>query len=208
MASLNRIVMQKASRTMLRKLHPSTRDAIEISGTTGKSFAFRSYQSLYYPKHDICAGPLRDADGAPLDADLVLANQVWEHLDRPYAATRNVHAMLRPGGFFWLATPFLVRIHGAPVDNSRWSARGLGNLLVEAGFEEDQVVSFEWGNRAAVVRNMFGKFPPEFHRGSDDLENEPGFPVAVWALARKAGPAPVRALADELEDWQEERPAR
>ena len=205
MASLNRIVMQKASRTMIRKLHPSTLDCIEISGTTGKSFKFQSYYSLYYPEFDICQGPFMNDETTPLMADLIMANQVWEHLDRPYAATKNVHTMLNPGGFFWVATPFLVRIHGAPVDNSRWSARGMKNLLIECGFEEDQIVSFEWGNKSAVVRNMFGKFAPEFHRGSDDLTNEPGFPVAVWALARKSGGESPRTLADDLENWDEEQ---
>ncbi|MCH2164256.1 MAG: class I SAM-dependent methyltransferase [Marinovum sp.] len=205
MASLNRIVMQKASRTMIRKLHPSTLDVIEISGTTGRPFPFKSYEIYHYPEHDICKGPLLNPKTEQtVTADLIMANQVWEHLDRPYAATRNVIDMLRPGGFFWVASPFLVRIHAAPIDCSRWTARGLKNLLIEAGFDEAQIVSFQWGNRAAVIRNTFGKFPPEFHRESDDLSNEPDFPVAVWALARKEGGESPRTLADDLDNWAEE----
>ncbi|WP_425038764.1 methyltransferase domain-containing protein [Primorskyibacter sp. S187A] len=204
MASLNRIVMQKASRAMLRKLHPAKLECIEISGTTGRRLPFKTYRNAFFPDYDICAGPFKDAQGAPWRADVVMANQVWEHLDRPYAAIGHVRQMLRPGGYFWLACPFLVRIHGAPVDCSRWTARGMQNLLIETGFAEDQIVSFEWGNRAAVVRNTFGKFPPEFSREHDDLQNEPGFPVAVWALARLEGGPSVRPLEEDLAEWTEE----
>ncbi|MGX9353962.1 class I SAM-dependent methyltransferase [Roseobacteraceae bacterium S113] len=203
MASLNRIVMQKASRVLIRKLHPSTLDAVEVSGTTGNSMPFKSYRNFHYPAHDICQGPFREGE-SQVTADLVLANQVWEHLDRPYAATRHVREMLRPGGYFWVATPFLVRIHAAPIDCSRWTARGLRNLLIEAGFAPEQVVSFQWGNRAAVVRNLFGKFPPEFDRESDELHDESEFPVAVWALARKDGGESPRTLEEDLENWEQE----
>ena len=107
MVSLNRIIMQRSSRRWLNELDLATMDAAEISGRMGARFGFKSYKQFRYPKHDICAGPFADADGKALKFDIVLANQVWEHLDRPYAATRNVRKMLRKGGYFWLATPFL-----------------------------------------------------------------------------------------------------
>lgn len=186
MASLNRIYMQKQSRIQIRSLQPETLDAVEISGVWGKNLGFKTYQSLYYPKHDICEGPLSNADG-PITCDIVLANQVWEHLDRPYAAIGHVREMLRPGGYFWIAVPFFVPHHGAPVDCSRWSARGLANLLIEAGFAEENVVSDQWGNRAAGLRNMVGKWPPAYDKDNDDLTNDPSFPVCAWALAQKEG---------------------
>ncbi len=186
MASLNRVYMQKKSRILIRTLEPAGLDAVEISGTWGKPLGFRTYRSLFYPAHDICQGPLQE-DGAGITCDIVLANQVWEHLDRPYAAIRHVREMLRPGGYFWLAVPFFVPYHAAPVDCSRWSARGLANLLIEAGFSEDNVVADQWGNRAAGLRNLVGRWPPVLDRDHDDLSNDEHFPICAWALAQKEG---------------------
>jgi SAM-dependent methyltransferase len=183
MRSLNRIVMQKASREWIRGLGPERLDAAEISGQWGEGFGFRSYRTFRYPAFDPCAGPFRDGGGKVLKFDLVLANQVWEHIERPYAATRNVYRMLRPGGWFWVAVPFFIPYHAAPVDCSRWSARGLKNLLIEAGFEESAIQASQWGNRAAAKRNLETPWPPEFRH--DNLTDDPDFPIVAWAMARR-----------------------
>ncbi len=185
MASLNRIIMQKSSRQMLRALGTQKLDAAEISGKWGSYITFKSYQRFLYPEYDICAGPYLREDGKPMKFDLILANQVWEHLDRPYAATKNVRRMLKKGGYFWVAVPFHVPFHAAPMDNSRWSARGLKNLLIEAGFEEGAIQAEQWGNRHAAARNLETPWPPEYVEGEDPLDNDPDFPICAWALAQK-----------------------
>lgn len=185
MTSLNRIVMQQTSREWLEALPLAEMDAAEISGKNGRRYPFRSYERFRFPKHDICKGPFEDAGGLVHKFDIVLANQVWEHLDRPYAATKNVLRMLRVGGYFWLAVPFFIRYHGSPVDCSRWSARGLTNLLIEAGFEEDNIRAAQWGNRAAAARNLEDTWPPAYDPARDDLTNDPDCPICAWALARK-----------------------
>ncbi len=184
MASLNRIVMQKTSKAWLQSLGPATLDAAEISGAWGAKLGFRSFESFHYPAHDPCAGPFRDAAGKMRKFDVILANQVWEHIDRPFTATRNVWRMLKPGGWFWLAVPFFIPYHAVPVDCSRWSARGLRNLLIEAGFEADSIMSAQWGNRAAAQRNLEIPWPPEA-RPDDDLTDDPDFPVVAWAMGRR-----------------------
>ena len=127
-----------------------------------------------------------DAALSDYEFDIVLANQVWEHLDRPYAATRNVLKMLRPGGYFWVAVPFFIPYHGDPVDCSRWTARGLKNLLIEAGFEENAIEAQQWGNRNAARRNLDdGPWPPDYDEDRDSLEDDPEMPICAWALARK-----------------------
>ncbi|WP_225027127.1 class I SAM-dependent methyltransferase [Xinfangfangia pollutisoli] len=185
MASLNRIVMQKTSRAWLRALGPERLDAAEISGAWGAGLGFRSFESFHYPAHDPCRGPFLDGDGKPRKFDVILANQVWEHIDRPQAATRNVYRMLKKGGWFWLAVPFFIPYHAVPVDCSRWSARGLHNLLVEAGFEEGSIRAAQWGNRAAAARNLELPWPPEA-RPEDDLTNDPDFPLVAWAMGCRA----------------------
>jgi len=186
MASLNRIVMQAQSRQWLKALHPERLDAAEISGQWGQGLGFKSFESYYYPRHDPCKAAFVRDHGAAVKVDVILANQVWEHLDRPFAATRNVLKMLRKGGYFWVAVPFFIPFHAVPVDCNRWSARGLGNLLIEAGFEADSIRAGQWGNRAAALRNLEQPWPPEHQPGSDDLTNDPDFPLVSWALGRKA----------------------
>ncbi|WP_137702339.1 methyltransferase domain-containing protein [Marimonas lutisalis] len=177
--------MQRTSRRWLSELPLAQMDAAEISGKWGRMFEFRSYRRIRYPKHDICAGPFLDAKGRVRQYDLILANQVWEHLDRPFMATCNVMDMLRPGGFFWLAVPFFIPYHGDPVDCSRWTARGLKNLLVEAGFAPEHIRAEQWGNRHAAARNLEEDWPPKYDPDRDDLTNDLDFPICSWALARK-----------------------
>jgi SAM-dependent methyltransferase len=185
MPSLNRIVMQRSSRQMIQELDPPSLDVAEVSGKWGQVFNFKSYRRFLYPKHDICTGPYLGDDGKPLKFDLIMANQVWEHLDRPYGAVKNVRRMLKKGGHFWIAVPFFVPFHAAPMDNSRWSARGLKNLLIESGFAEDAIVAEQWGNRETAARNLERPWPPDFEAKRDVLDNDPKMPICSWAMARK-----------------------
>lgn len=177
--------MQPASRRIINALGPKSLDVAEVSGKFGEMFTFKSYRSFWWPEFDVCAGPYTDDAGAALNFDLILANQVWEHLDRPYAATRNVYTMLRPGGYFWVAVPFFIPFHAAPQDCSRWSARGLKNLLVEGGFDADAIHADQWGNRNAALRNMEETWPPHYDKDRDDIRNDPNMPICAWALAQK-----------------------
>lgn len=178
--------MNKTSRQWLRALDLENMSICEISGKWGKTLPVKKYKSYHFPKFDICAGPFLNPRGRARQYDLILANQVWEHLDRPYMAALNVYDMLRKGGYFWIAVPFFVPLHGAPVDCSRWSARGLRNFLIEVGFKDTEIRTEEWGNRAAALRNLEPSWPPEYHPETDDLSNDPAaFPICAWALARK-----------------------
>jgi SAM-dependent methyltransferase len=180
----NRIVYYQAFRQMVGKLDAPNMDCAEVSGGLGNAFPFRSYKVFALPEHDICTDVYRDAEGNSERFDMVIADQVWEHLDRPYAATKHVRKMLRKGGYFFVCTPFYVRYHAYPVDCSRWSARGLTNLLIECGFPEDGIVANQWGNLQCARIECgpnWGFYDPAKH----SLENDPNFPIVSWALARK-----------------------
>src|SRR5207245_1375873 len=100
---------------------------------------------------------------------------------------RNVWAMLKPGGRFVIATPFLVRVHRVPIDCNRWTEDGLSHLLQECGFKEEDISTGSWGNRRCIAANMTAWRKRGFF-GS--LKNEPDYPVMVWAFARKADADP------------------
>ena len=186
MRSLNRIIMNRRSRAILRDIGTEDLDIAEISGQWGSKLPARSYVNYRFRQHDICSGPVTYADGTVLKYDLILANQVWEHLERPYKAAQNVLEMLRPGGYFWLSVPFHIPYHPVPTDCTRWSPHGLKNFLIECGFPEEDIRSAGWGNRGAAARNLDPEWPPEYREGEDSLDNDPDFPIMTWALARKA----------------------
>jgi len=173
-----RVVMQKATTEFLSSLPVQDLSALEISGRHWAHLPFRSYQSVDYPEYDICSGPHKENF-----YDVVIAEQVLEHVLWPYRAVRNVHRMLKPEGVFIVNTPFLVRVHNHPVDCSRWTELGIKHLLAEGSFELKNIQTGSWGNRRCAISNFARWIPwtPVKH----SLRNEPDFPCVVWAFARK-----------------------
>lgn len=189
---LNRVVQRQEARLIFASLPTEEMSCAEISGHYWvKHFKWRNSEEFHYPDHDITQDVFRDATGKPRTFDMIVADQVWEHLERPYAATRNVLRMLAPGGYFYIAVPFFARNHDFPVDCSRWNAQGLKNLLIEAGFDGALIEANQWGNFAAAAKDS-GKKWAKYVEG-DDLTNDPKCPIMAWALARKSPEAAVAA---------------
>lgn len=165
---------------------PETLDVMEISaGAKWRTFPFRSFRALDYPEHDICDEQFDPAlEGA---FDLIIADQVFEHLLWPYRAARNVHRMLRPGGRFLVMTPFMIRVHEVPYDCSRWTETGMRYFLAEAGFPLEEIETASWGNADAMKESLVAWGRVGWKRS---FPNDSRFPVTVWAVARKAAVEP------------------
>ena len=162
----------------VRELQPERLDVLEISAGPQwiREFTFASYAATGYPEFDICSQTL------PRQFDLIIADQIFEHLKWPYRAARNVLSMLKPGGHFLVSVPFLVRVHKSPLDCTRWTEDGLSFFLQECGFPATGIRSASWGNRACLKSNLTAWRKRGFF-GS--LTDEPNFPVMVWAFAQK-----------------------
>jgi SAM-dependent methyltransferase len=174
----SRIVMNRETQEMINSLQPSTLEVLEISGKRWDEWVtFKDHKSVYYPEFDISEAALEET------FDLIIAEQVFEHLLWPYRAGKNVHKMLNSGGHFLVTTPFLIRIHNHPVDCSRWTETGIKYFLAECGFDLERIRTGSWGNRACVRANFSRWW--EYRRLFHSLRNEPEFPVVVWALAQK-----------------------
>lgn len=172
-----RPVMYARCTAMLQALNPPQLDALEISaGQQWQTLGFKSFTEANFPQFDICQDVLGNT------YDVIIADQVFEHLLWPYRAARNVYSMLKPGGVFLITTPFLIRVHAIPTDCTRWTETGLKYFLNECGFPMGGIVTDSWGNRSCVKAN-FSKWARKGWFGSN--RNEPDFPVVVWALARK-----------------------
>ncbi len=144
-----RVVMYRETLRLISQLDHPNLDACEISGERWKDkFQWKSYTNLFYPDFDICRAT------TSAQYDIILAEQVWEHLPYSYRATRNVYNMLRAGGFFFLTTPFMIRVHGYPIDCTRWTEDGLKNFLYESGFPENRIVTGFWGNTSCIKGKM------------------------------------------------------
>lgn len=175
-----RIVMNQEVEKFISSLDCPNIEALEISGTESqRRYNFKSYQSTSFPDYDVCAGPMAESR-----YDLVIAEQVFEHILWPDRAASNVYKMLRSGGVFVVTTPFLLKVHEIPLDLYRWTERGMRQLLEAAGF--DVLRTGSWGNRECLLADMtpgleWTKYQPGIH----SLRNEPQFAISVWAFARK-----------------------
>jgi len=176
-AQWGRVVMNQHCQQRVREMGPEKLGALEVSAEEWRYLMpFQKYTTVQYPEYDVCETVLDER------FDLIIAEQVFEHLLWPYRAGKNIHRMLRPGGYFLISTPFLIKIHSHPVDCSRWTEIGLKHLLAECGFSIDHIETFSWGNRACIKAN-FRKWVR--HRKWRSLRNERDFPYVIWAFAKK-----------------------
>jgi SAM-dependent methyltransferase len=81
---------------------------------------------------DICADDF--LDGYPDfrgTFDVAYSNNVFEHLRRPWVATRNILDLLKPGGSCITIAPFSLRYHESPEDHFRYTHTGIVALFQE-----------------------------------------------------------------------------
>jgi SAM-dependent methyltransferase len=173
-----RIVLNEAVRRHIESLDPPTRTAVEISGDLQAQHAWKAFTSLSYPEFDLCA-PLESGQRY----DVVICEQVLEHVVDPLKAAANLRRLCASGGHVIVSTPFMVRVHELPLyglaDYWRFTPRGLRTLLEHGGLSVSHVGA--WGNRSCIMGN-FDRWPAR--RRWHSLRNEPNLPVQVWAFAR------------------------
>lgn len=176
-----RIVLNQAVAAQLDALDPPVLDAAEISGDSHSARPWKSYTSLEYPEFDLCAALDEESR-----FDVVLCEQVLEHVHDPKAAADNLRRLVRPGGHVVVSTPFLVRVHElrqyGMYDYWRFTPRGLATLLERAGLVVDEVG--DWGNRWCVLGNL-GHWSSR--RPWHPMRREADRPVQVWAFAHRPG---------------------
>jgi SAM-dependent methyltransferase len=158
-----------------------------ISGIDGMSRLIApgaELTTVQYPEVDMRSMPFSDST-----FDVVLSDQVVEHIPDPWRAVGEAHRVLKEGGLAVHTTCFLNPIHRSPEDYSRFTPEGLKAL-----FPPD--VEFlhwgSWGNRAALglilLRDStrFLKIPPDSRlRRRLATWNEAKYPITTWIVARK-----------------------
>jgi SAM-dependent methyltransferase len=176
-----RVALNRSVDEYLMSLDPRALRAAEISGDAQATKPWKEFVSLNYPEFDLCT-PLQRSGGF----DVVICEQVLEHVVDPCAAARNLRALTVPGGKVVVSTPFLIKIHELPLfgmnDYWRFTPLGLQTLLETVGLKVDEVHS--WGNRSCIAGNL-DRWPA--YRRWHSLSEEPDMPVQVWAFATNPG---------------------
>jgi SAM-dependent methyltransferase len=79
-----------------------------------------------------------DALALPFPAgcfELVLSQEMVEHVADPFRAVREAARVLRPGGILYLQAPFVIGYHPGPEDYWRFTRAGIRRLVEQAGLE-------------------------------------------------------------------------
>lgn len=77
------------------------------------------------------------AEEIPLEnsiADVVLSNQVLEHVNDPVKTVSEIYRLLKPNGKFIGSVPHISSVHLEPYDYRRYTDFGVEQLLKDAGF--------------------------------------------------------------------------
>ena len=83
---------------------------------------------------DLAAIPVEDSR-----FDFIVFNQVMEHLPEPFAALREFHRVLKPGGRIIYTAPLFYEEHNQPYDFYRYTQFGVRHLFGKAGFEIERL---------------------------------------------------------------------
>jgi SAM-dependent methyltransferase len=172
-----RVVMNEAVDRFLMDLDPTTRTAVEISGEAHRGKPWKEFVSLNYPEFDLC-----DPIPQGRTFDIVICEQVLEHVRDPARAVVTLRDLCTPGGRVVVSTPFLIKVHELPLygmhDYWRFTPRGLKLLLETNGLTVDRVET--WGNKMGVFGNLDRW---SSRRRWHSLRNRPDLAVQVWAFA-------------------------
>ncbi|WP_368484143.1 class I SAM-dependent methyltransferase [Phaeobacter sp. HF9A] len=98
-----------------------------------------------FPEFDYHALDLKEAPGAGVTVavgditncphiadesyDFIFSLDVFEHINKPWLAAKEIQRLLRPGGITMHSTLFSWRYHPCPIDYWRYSADGLKSLF-------------------------------------------------------------------------------
>jgi SAM-dependent methyltransferase len=97
----------------------------------------------------------------PASVDVVLLNNVMEHLPQPDKTLKAAASALRRGGKVAIAVPFIIKVHQAPYDFLRYTHLMLRRLLEHEGFEDIgiEAVYTPGALHRVFLNEMFAAYP-------------------------------------------------
>lgn len=149
-----------------------------------------SVTAANYPDVDIQDLPYADGQW-----DIVIADQVLEHVERPWVGAAEIWRVTKPGGLAIVATPIMLGVHPNPLDCWRIMPDGYKVLFPESQWAWSTFGT--WGNRAILYQafdSMYARgFSGEWISFYDRDRHLPAwntppdgiFPVVAWWVGRK-----------------------
>lgn len=158
--------------------------AIEFGGSNG--FLAELLDGVDYEvAPNAPAVDVQDLSSYPADQfDLVILDEILEHVARPWVAVEEVRRILKPGGCLITSSPFLIAEHRMPKDYWRFTKDGYRVLLENYSAVE----TGSWGNHGSVTYLMQGMMvstQDAIDAGTFDLTDVEKFAISVWAYAWK-----------------------
>ncbi len=91
--------------------------------------------------------------------DLIICNQVLEHVDRPFEAIKELYRVLIPAkGHVFITVPLFEHEHEIPFDYFRYTQYGLEKMFEKAGFKKENVLVEPIGGAIAAFAQTFLNF--------------------------------------------------
>jgi len=176
-----RHVMDAATYKLISERLPAALDVVEVSGDAWRDiFEWKSYAATSYPAFDICQSSFDKS------YDLIIAEQVFEHIRYPARAAKNIFDSLRPDGYALITVPCMFHLHPTPLDCWRWTPQGLSFLFEDAGFERSRIMTDSWGNVECFVQHAKDTSVAPAYTPDLSLINQSHVPIVVWGLAQKS----------------------
>lgn len=143
-----------------------------------------------YPEYDIQAAQFSDDE-----FDVVIADQVLEHVPHPMKAVKQCVRITKVGGILMFGTPWIYPYHAMSDWKDYWRISRDAYQMMFDEFGVDTIKIGGWGHKEALV---FGNLTDAFgFLGTNrtievglkaklfDAPNEPDYAIEVWAVGRK-----------------------
>jgi len=139
--------------------------------------ALENVKSWEYLNIDVDTNPdyCCSADTIPVEDecfDMVLLNEVLEHLEDPKSVLQECYRVVKKGGMMIISMPFLYAIHADPYDFQRWTDVKLKQELQHAGFSYEHISVKPMGSLFAVIYDLLYVSVNNASNDSQSLKNK------------------------------------
>lgn len=142
-----------------------------------------------YPDVDCQSTPYSDNSW-----DIVVADQVLEHVERPWVAADEICRITAPGGLAIICTPFMHPLHPCPLDCWRIAPDGYRVLFPESRWEtlvldmwgDGDVIFWEYASNQGLSGDWVSvKKAQDLMGAAYQAGNDKKNPVVIWGIFRK-----------------------